>query len=174
MKIYWTILSACLCLNTSLAQNKRGAIKQIIKICSHELNLDENVLKPRYENKKLIELLNERKFSLNVDTLLNKLLNEVPIYIEIEGYKFEPYSNETYLKNKEGKRLSSKIWKSTRTLEGLHTYTISSPIFSINKKIACLYLNTNCGPLCGSGALLFFRLEEKRWIFLLHKVLFIA
>jgi hypothetical protein len=122
-------------------------------------------LKSRYSNRSLLdelELLNRVykggyiKDSLNLK-YKELLLNDTLV---IEGYFFCNSAIQK-LAERTNKRVIPKVRQSHKLDSGIIKYSV--PIFSIDKNIALVFVQTYCGPLCGSGEIFILERKQNTW-----------
>jgi len=103
-------------------------------------------------NKKDIEFIhqqmNDTLFKLNPDLIKSKTV----------------VSFDTLMKLRNKGERSSKFWERFSEKYGKHEYfSISKPLFSVDKKTVIVSYGFHCGSLCGGGSTEIYRLVGKKW-----------
>ena len=104
-------------------------------------------------NKKDIEFIhqqmNDTLFKLNPDLIKSKTV----------------VSFDTLMKLRNKGERAWKFWERFSKKYGKHEYfSISKPLFSVDKKTAIVSYGFHCGSLCGGGSTEIYRLVDEKWV----------
>lgn len=169
MKLFlWLFIT----LHSSILWSQNSSRKAILKTLYQSIEKwDSTTILKKYSNKNLIEIIEGNRARRNNDKILKNgsldLLNlldklEKNDTIFLQGYAFSYIKSLQTLKRNHKRKLEVKPLKLKR--ENTTSIKISTPILSLNQKIAAIYYESDCGPLCGSGGFFIFSLKKGMWI----------
>lgn len=159
------------CLSSMQLIGQKHTQKAILDILTEIIINAEGKLELKYKNSRLIQIL-EKQYAQKLELELSQLDASDESVIEKLGFigKDDEVIFEKYtfiyskilgkLKRKNNKRIRAK--KDRRLLK--KQLFISTPILSKNGKHALVYVQTKCGPLCGTEEIFVFVIRDKRWM----------
>lgn len=102
--------------------------------------------------KYIIEQNNERRnFSLNQNFIKSKTI--------LPNEKLRELREQSYIRN--------NFWKNYSKVYGKKGYyTVSKPLFSLNKEIVIISTGHRCGELCGGGSTIILKKINGKWKFI--------